>query len=103
MKETGKKGFYLKWSWSLAICILLLVLLRLIAVPFILPIVWWSKKQQPDGPDQGKYMVEIGAPVHGSPCLWERVVSDVCVAIACFFAAYHLQSVDVSGHEKMEL
>lgn len=58
--------------------ILLLVLLRLIAVPFILLIVWWSKKQQPDGPDQGKYMVEIGAPVHGSPCLWERVVPDVC-------------------------
>ena len=78
MKETGKERFYLKWPWSLAICILLLVLLRLIAVPFILLIVWWSKKQQPDGPDQGKYMVEIGAPVHGSPCLWERVVPDVC-------------------------
>ncbi len=87
----------------MAICILLLVLLRLIAVPFILLIVWWSKKQQPDGLDEGKYMVEIGAPVHDSPCLWERVVPDVREAIACFFAAYHFQSVDVSGHEKMEL
>lgn len=49
----GKKKFYLKWPFNLIVYILLVVLLRVFAIPVILLIMWWNKKQQPDGPDGG--------------------------------------------------
>lgn len=52
-KETQKKRFYLKWPWNVVVYILLVVLLRVFAIPFILLIMWWNKKQQPDGPEEG--------------------------------------------------
>ena len=54
------------------------------------------------GPDQGKYAVEIGSSVSGSPCLWERTGTDV-QAIGYFSAAYYHMEVDVSGFEEMNL
>lgn len=52
-KETSKKRFYLKWPWNVIVYILLVVVLRIFAVPLILLIMWWNKKQQPDGPEEG--------------------------------------------------
>ena len=33
--------------------IILVVVFRLFAIPLILLIMWWNKKQQPDGPEEG--------------------------------------------------
>ena len=52
-KETSKKRFYLKWPWNVLVYITLVVLLRIFAIPLILLIMWWNKKQQPDGPEEG--------------------------------------------------
>lgn len=52
-KDPHKPRFYLKWPWNLIVYILLAVLLRIFAIPFILLIMWWNKKQQPDGPEEG--------------------------------------------------
>lgn len=48
-----KKKFYLKWPFNLIVYILLVVLLRVFAIPVILLIMWWNKKQQPEGPEGG--------------------------------------------------
>lgn len=52
-KKTPSKRFYLKWPWNVIVYILLVVLLRIFAIPLILLIMWWNKKQQPDGPEEG--------------------------------------------------
>ena len=52
-KETSKKRFYLKWPWNVIIYILLVVVLRIFAIPLILLIMWWNRRQQPDGPEEG--------------------------------------------------
>lgn len=52
-KETAKKRFYLKWPWNVLVYIVLVVVLRIFSIPLILLIMWWNKKQQPDGPEEG--------------------------------------------------
>ena len=52
-KETSKKRFYLKWPWNVLVYIILVVVLRIFAIPVILLMMWWNKKQQPDGPEEG--------------------------------------------------
>ena len=52
-KEASKKRFYLKWPWNVLVYIILVVVLRIFAIPVILLIMWWNKKQQPDGPEEG--------------------------------------------------
>ena len=52
-KETSKKRFYLKWPWNVVVYIVLVAVLRIFAIPVILLIMWWNKKQQPDGPEEG--------------------------------------------------
>ena len=52
-KETSPKRFYLKWPWNVLVYIALVVLLRIFAIPVILLIMWWNKKQQPNGPEEG--------------------------------------------------
>ena len=52
-KETSNKRFYLKWPWNVLVYIVLVVVLRIFAIPVILLIMWWNKKQQPDGPEEG--------------------------------------------------
>ena len=52
-KETAKKRFYLKWPWNVLVYIILVVVLRIFSIPLILLIMWWNKKQQPDGPEEG--------------------------------------------------
>ena len=54
-KETSKKRFYLKWPWNVLVYIILVVLLRIFAIPVILLLMWWNKKQQPDGPEAVSY------------------------------------------------
>jgi len=49
-KETSKKRFYLKWPWNVIVYVLLVVALRIFAIPLILLIMWWNRRQQPDGP-----------------------------------------------------
>ena len=53
LKETSKKRFYLKWPWNVIVYVLLVVVLRIFAVPLILLIMWWNRRQQPDGPEEG--------------------------------------------------
>ena len=52
-KEPSKKRFYLKGPWNVLVYITLVVLLRIFSIPLILLIMWWNKKQQPDGPEEG--------------------------------------------------
>lgn len=52
-KETSKKRVYLRWPWNVVVCLVLVVVLRIFAIPVILLIMWWNKKQQPDGPEEG--------------------------------------------------
>lgn len=52
-KETSKKRFYLKWPWNVIVYVLLVVVLRIFAIPLILLIMWWNRRQQPDGPEEG--------------------------------------------------
>lgn len=52
-KETPEKCFYLKWPWNAAVYIVLAAVMRLFAVPPILFLMWWNRKQQPDGPEEG--------------------------------------------------
>ena len=52
-KEPVKKHFYLKWPWNVIVYILLAAVLRIFAVPLILLIMWWNRRQQPDGPEEG--------------------------------------------------
>ncbi len=48
-----KKRFFLKWPWNLIVYILLVLALRIFAVPVILLLMSWNKKQQPNGPEEG--------------------------------------------------
>ena len=52
-KKGSKKRFYLKWPWNVVVYIVLAVVLRIFSIPLILLIMWWNKKQQPDGPEEG--------------------------------------------------
>lgn len=53
MEVKKSKGFYLRWPWNLVAYIILVILLRILAVPVILMIMSWNKKQQPNGPEEG--------------------------------------------------
>lgn len=52
-RRTSAKRIYLKWPWNGIVSILLAAALRIFAIPLILLIMWWNKKQQPDGPEKG--------------------------------------------------
>jgi len=52
-QQTKAKKFYLKWPWNLLVYILLVLLLRIFAIPVIALLMAWNKKQQPDGPAEG--------------------------------------------------
>ena len=52
-RDKTKKRMYLKWPWNLVVYVLLVILLRIFAIPVILLLMWWNKKQQPDGPAEG--------------------------------------------------
>ena len=53
MEEKKPHRFYLKWPWNVVVYVLLAIVLRLFAIPVILLLMWWNKKQQPDGPEEG--------------------------------------------------
>jgi len=50
-EKTGK--FYLKWPWNILVYVALVLLLRIFAIPVILLLMGWNKKQQPNGPEEG--------------------------------------------------
>lgn len=52
-KKSSKPSFYLKWPWNVVAYIVLVVVFRIFAIPFIMLIMWWNKKQQPNGPEEG--------------------------------------------------
>ncbi len=52
-KAPSQPRFYLKWPWNLVVYIVLALILRIFAIPVILLIMWWNKKQQPNGPEEG--------------------------------------------------
>ena len=55
------------------------------------------------GPDQGKYSVEIGYSTPGGSSLWERVAPEIQEAAEYFSYVYHQKGLDVSGFQPMEL
>ena len=55
------------------------------------------------GPDAGKYAVEIGCPSSEGPRLWERIEPDVRGAIKYFSDAYYHRGLDVSGFRDIEV
>lgn len=55
MEEKSKPKFYLKWPWNLVVYIALILVLRIFAIPVILVLSAWNKKQQPDGPAEGAH------------------------------------------------
>ena len=54
------------------------------------------------GPDTGKYAVEIGCSTPGGPCLWERMVPDVQEAAKYFSDAYDHRPVNVSDFQEVQ-
>ena len=54
------------------------------------------------GPDVGKYAVEIGCSTPGGPCLWERMVPDVQEAAKYFSDAYDHRPVNVSDFREAQ-
>ena len=54
------------------------------------------------GPDAGRYAVEIGCPSPDGPRLWERMVPDVQEAATYFSAAYQQRRIDPSGFQETE-
>ncbi|MCI8511681.1 MAG: hypothetical protein HFE83_06745 [Lachnospiraceae bacterium] len=55
MGQKGKKsgGFYLKWPWNVVVYVLLVIVFRILAIPLIMAVMAWNKKQQPNGPEEG--------------------------------------------------
>ena len=53
------------------------------------------------GPDQGRYFVEIGCATPDGPRLWERMVPDLQEVLKGFSAAYYHRGLDVSGFREM--
>ena len=53
------------------------------------------------GPDAGRYAVEIGCSSPNGPCLWERMVPDVREAAKYFSDAYYHRTVDVSAFQEV--
>lgn len=52
-EKNQKKRFYLRWPWNVLVYVLLAVSLRIFSIPVILLLMWWNRKQQPDGPEEG--------------------------------------------------
>lgn len=48
-----KKQFYLKWPWDWVVYVLLVIVLRIFAIPFILLLMYWNKKHRPAVPEEG--------------------------------------------------
>lgn len=71
-KGNPKKKRYLRWPWNVLVYILLVVLLRVFAIPFILLIMWWNKKQQPDGPEEGYCLQRTRGRLTG--LIWAAIV-----------------------------
>lgn len=55
------------------------------------------------GPDAGRYAVEIGCLSPDGPRLWERMEPDVQGAVKVFLDAYHHRGLDVSGFRETEV
>ena len=55
------------------------------------------------GPDAGRYAVEIGCPSPDGPRLWERMESEVQGVIKYFSVAYRHRGLDVSGFRETEV
>lgn len=51
--KESKRQFYLKWPWDWVVYVLLVILLRIFAIPFIYLIMRWNKKHRPDVPEEG--------------------------------------------------
>lgn len=51
MKE--KKGNFLPWPWNIVVYVLLVIVLRLFAIPIILIMVWIRQKNNPNGVQEG--------------------------------------------------
>ena len=52
-KKAEQKRFYLKWPWNVLVYVALAVVFRIFSIPLILLIMWWNRKRQPDGPEEG--------------------------------------------------
>ncbi|OUN12976.1 hypothetical protein B5G38_14845 [Gemmiger sp. An87] len=89
---------YLKWPWNLVVYVLLVVLLRIFAIPVILLLMWWNKRQQPDGPAEGHCLQRT----RGRLIL--LVWAAVALLMAAAGAAYLTLSwtVDKTGWDYME-
>ena len=55
------------------------------------------------GPDQGKYAVEVGFSSSDGSQLWDRMVPGPGEAAVYFSDAYYHKTVDFSGFQKMDL
>lgn len=54
MKNDVKSDIrWLRWLWNLVIYIVLVLVLRIFAVPIILALMAWKKKREPNGPAEG--------------------------------------------------
>lgn len=97
-RDKTKKRMYLKWPWNLVVYVLLVVLLRIFAIPVILLLMWWNKKQQPDGPAEGYCLQRT----RGRLIL--LVWAAVALLMAAAGAAYltHSWTVDKTGWDYME-
>lgn len=54
MKEKKeKKGVFLRWPWNVVVYVLLVLVLRIFAIPVILILMWVQRKNNPHGVEEG--------------------------------------------------
>uniref|UniRef100_UPI004056C055 small multi-drug export protein n=1 Tax=Agathobacter sp. TaxID=2021311 RepID=UPI004056C055 len=98
MEVKKSKRFYLRWPWNLVVYVILVILLRILAVPVILLIMAWNKKQQPDGPEEGYCLQRTRRRL--ARLVWAALFLFIGIAVTAVFV-FQVQA-DKSGWEIMD-
>jgi hypothetical protein len=83
MKEKKGSARFLRWLWNIVIYILLLILLRIFAVPVILILIWVREKTNPHGAAEGYCLSRTRKRL--SWLLWSILLLAIGVALAALF------------------
>lgn len=90
-----KKKFYLKWPWNLLVYIVLALILRIFAIPVILLLMAWNKKQQPDGPEEGYCMQRTRMRL--ANLVWAVLFLLISLCVGVYFVAEIQERLDEGG------
>lgn len=95
--KSQKSYFYLKWLWNVLVYILLVIVLRIFAIPVILLIMRWNKKQQPDGPVEGYCLQRTRGRL--IQLLWAAIILLVVAALSVYLVASWMEGGPERGYK----